>query len=132
MIRRPPRSTRVRSSAASDVYKRQAIGSVRSCKMRSDMSKENHIIQLPPARTASLPSVVATDANIQQRTQSKDGQFCLLGIDETESHRLVSLAKKAVAFFKRSRSWRKSSFSLRRRASSFSVSSLSLIHISEP
>src|SRR5665811_1386443 len=27
MIRRPPRSTRVRSSAASDVYKRQAEGS---------------------------------------------------------------------------------------------------------
>src|SRR5665811_2625879 len=26
MIRRPPRSTRVRSSAASDVYKRQAYG----------------------------------------------------------------------------------------------------------
>src|SRR5665811_2073366 len=26
MIRRPPRSTRVRSSAASDVYKRQATG----------------------------------------------------------------------------------------------------------
>jgi len=26
MIRRPPRSTRVRSSAASDVYKRQVIG----------------------------------------------------------------------------------------------------------
>src|SRR5665811_522766 len=26
MIRRPPRSTRVRSSAASDVYKRQGIG----------------------------------------------------------------------------------------------------------
>ncbi|WP_460379454.1 hypothetical protein, partial [Staphylococcus aureus] len=26
MIRRPPRSTRVRSSAASDVYKRQMIG----------------------------------------------------------------------------------------------------------
>src|SRR5665811_2631940 len=26
MIRRPPRSTRVRSSAASDVYKRQPIG----------------------------------------------------------------------------------------------------------
>src|SRR5665811_2600569 len=27
MIRRPPRSTRVRSSAASDVYKRQPVGS---------------------------------------------------------------------------------------------------------
>src|SRR5665811_2428803 len=26
MIRRPPRSTRVRSSAASDVYKRQVVG----------------------------------------------------------------------------------------------------------
>src|SRR5665811_1086168 len=29
MIRRPPRSTRVRSSAASDVYKRQELGQVR-------------------------------------------------------------------------------------------------------
>src|SRR5665811_2621536 len=28
MIRRPPRSTRVRSSAASDVYKRQALAGV--------------------------------------------------------------------------------------------------------
>src|SRR5680860_1900459 len=30
MIRRPPRSTQSRSSAASDVYKRQAVNSVRS------------------------------------------------------------------------------------------------------
>src|SRR5665811_2641381 len=30
MIRRPPRSTRVRSSAASDVYKRQDIGHLAS------------------------------------------------------------------------------------------------------
>src|SRR5665811_798478 len=31
LIRRPPRSIRVRSSAASDVYKRQVTGIVRRC-----------------------------------------------------------------------------------------------------
>src|SRR5665811_1888315 len=36
MIRRPPRSTRVRSSAASDVYKRQDLGNlIKAAKMGS-------------------------------------------------------------------------------------------------
>src|SRR5665254_26423 len=35
MMRRPPRSTRVRSSAASDVYKRQALPTTLPCDVRT-------------------------------------------------------------------------------------------------
>ena len=64
MIRRPPRSTRVRSSAASDVYKRQSFPSIPSSLCHSfptscphnlfDRSLHHALISLPP-----LPSSVS-------------------------------------------------------------------------
>ena len=42
MIRRPPRSTRIPSSAASDVYKRQALAKVTG---KSDSEVVNYITQ---------------------------------------------------------------------------------------
>ena len=42
MIRRPPRSTRVRSSAASDVYKRQLVA------LLENHQQEDGSLYLPP------------------------------------------------------------------------------------
>ncbi len=72
--------------------------------MRPDVSKENHVIQLSPAGASVPPGVVPADADIQQSTHPLDRQVRLLRINEPEPLRLVSLAKKAVAFFNRSRS----------------------------
>src|SRR5450756_3248237 len=47
MIRRPPRSTQSRSSAASDVYKRQGVGRNRRCRTSS--------LLLPPHEEARGP-----------------------------------------------------------------------------
>ena len=45
MIRRPPRSTQCRSSAASDVYKRQGLGE-RSHLFHRDLDLESHILDI--------------------------------------------------------------------------------------
>src|SRR5665811_2137980 len=75
MIRRPPRSTRVRSSAASDVYKRQALAEGSSAAFL-DLGNESRIAvntryivtldsdtQLPPERLRELVGVAAHPQN---------------------------------------------------------------------
>src|SRR5665811_456265 len=57
MIRRPPRSTRVRSSAASDVYKRQVFyGSLKTAPMIKEcpVNLECRLIQTVPLPTNAL------------------------------------------------------------------------------
>src|SRR5665811_87824 len=64
MIRRPPRSTRVRSSAASDVYKRQvltmayAIGHISGCHLNPAVSVGLVLGKRFPARDL-LPYIVS-------------------------------------------------------------------------
>eukprot|EP00826_Nyctotherus_ovalis_P055114 TRINITY_DN729_c0_g1_i11.p1 TRINITY_DN729_c0_g1~~TRINITY_DN729_c0_g1_i11.p1 ORF type:complete len:132 (-),score=56.15 TRINITY_DN729_c0_g1_i11:106-477(-) len=56
MIRRPPRSTQSRSSAASDVYKRQVcerVQSVKGCKKLNELVEE-HCAVIEKAKTGTL------------------------------------------------------------------------------
>ena len=57
MIRRPPRSTLDRSSAASDVYKRQALALLASARTWAYMEGRSHGV--PEDVQAVLPAVVA-------------------------------------------------------------------------
>src|SRR5665811_1241104 len=56
MIRRPPRSTRVRSSAASDVYKRQGL------RLHADNSGTSRLLGLPYRDTALAHLAVPVSA----------------------------------------------------------------------
>src|SRR5215207_1155432 len=76
---------------------------------------------------ARLPVVVATSGDPQDPAQHRDRIAGLLRVDEPiATHRLPSsLAKKTVAFFRISRSWRRTLFSLRSRLNSSRSSVLS-------
>ena len=65
----------------------------------------------------TLPGVEATAGDAQTPTENRDGVLGLLRGDEPKSYRLC-FAKKAVAFFRMSRSSCRMRFSLRSRASS--------------
>src|SRR5665811_879405 len=56
MIRRPPRSTRVRSSAASDVYKRQVLG---------EQSQTEDVTTQIVDLSARITNLEATEAALQ-------------------------------------------------------------------
>ena len=72
---------------------------------------------------AVAPCIVTALRHAQQMARLGDRNVSLARINELKPHRLGSLANKAVAFFKRSRSARRSSFSQRNRAFSVSRSS---------
>ena len=55
MIRRPPRSTRVRSSAASDVYKRQDLLAANASAMRLDPVKSVGVLIPGASVEATVP-----------------------------------------------------------------------------
>src|SRR5665213_4538522 len=59
MIRRPPRSTQSRSSAASDVYKRQNLLSCTSCAFPNGVSTESQSYQI---KVTSDSGCVAKDS----------------------------------------------------------------------
>src|SRR5262249_7046273 len=69
------------------------------------------------ALTARLPGIEAASPHPQQSAQGRDRIVGLLRLDEAEPH-LLSLAKKAVAFFRISTSIRRRSLSLRSLAGS--------------
>jgi hypothetical protein len=72
--------------------------------------------------TTVLPSKIATLADTQNLAETVCGEFCFRLVDDTELHRLPSLAKKGAARFSISRSCRKISFSRRKR---FSLAAMS-------
>src|SRR4029077_446186 len=88
------------------------------------MRQQHHVVALAAADQSTSPGEIATLANTKHAAQAMDGEFRFCPIDEREPHRLPSRAKKAVAFFRMSRSWRRISFSRRSRFSS-AVTSLS-------
>jgi hypothetical protein len=101
-----------------------AIGAVRQSKGRSDMRQQHHVVALAATGGPTSPGEIAALADAEHAAQAVDGEFRFRPIDEREPHRLPSRAKKAVAFFRMSRSCRRISFSQRSRFSS-AVTSLS-------
>ena len=69
--------------------------------------------ELACARRPPLPRVEALTGNADGTAQQGDGELCGLSLDEPEPRhgRSVSLAKKAAARFRISRSWRNTRFS---------------------
>ena len=106
-------------------HARTAIGAVRQGKGRPDMRQQHHVVALAAAGRPTSPGEIAALADAEHAAQAVDGELRFRPIDEREPHRLPSRAKKAVAFFRMSRSWRRISFSRRSRFSS-AVTSLSV------
>src|SRR5258708_19258691 len=100
-----------------------AVGCVRQCKGRANMGQQHHVLILSTAGRSILPGKIAALADAKNLAETLDGEFLLRRIDETEPHRLPSLAKKVAALFRISRSCRKISFSRRNRFSSAARSS---------
>ena len=61
MIRRPPRSTRVRSSAASDVYKRQILIAANDIAKKPKILEVLNIVSEFPAKPAIIAPTIITD-----------------------------------------------------------------------
>src|SRR4051812_10833741 len=87
------------------------------------MGEQHEILALPLRGGTILPGEIAARADVEELAQACDREVLLRRVDEAEPHRLPSLAKKAVARFRISRSWRSTSFSRRRRLSSAAMSS---------
>src|SRR5450432_1217047 len=87
------------------------------------MGQQHHVLILSTAGRSILPGKIAALADAKNLAETLDGEFLLRRIDETEPHRLPSLAKKVAALFRISRSCRKISFSCRNRFSSAARSS---------
>src|SRR5918995_6477496 len=117
----PPRLEALAPQLVRDA--RAAVGPVRERERRADMGEQHQVVPLPLGRGPALPGEVAALAHLEDLAQALDGELLLRPIDELEPHRLPSLAKKAVARFRISRSWRSTSFSRRSRFSSAAMSS---------
>src|SRR5260221_12235476 len=88
------------------------------------MCQQHRVVTLAAACRPISPGKIAALTTTTRATQLVDGEWCSRPIDERDPHRLPSRAKKAVAFFRMSRSCRRISFSRRSRFSS-AVTSLS-------
>src|SRR5665811_2036360 len=84
MIRRPPRSTRVRSSAASDVYKRQRCPS-RGCALATGVLRPHQGSVMASEQTFVIvgASLAGAKAAETLRIEGFDGRVVLIG-EETE------------------------------------------------
>src|SRR4051812_25627764 len=88
------------------------------------MRQQHPVVALAAASWPTSPGEIAALADAEYAAQAVDGELRFRLIDECKPHRLPSRAKKAVAFFRISRSCRRISFSRRSRFSS-TVTSLS-------
>src|SRR5258708_7932757 len=61
------------------------------------MGQQHHVLLLSTAGRSILPGKIAALADAKNLAETLDGEFLLRGIDETEPHRLPSLAKKVGA-----------------------------------
>src|ERR1700692_3640970 len=75
------------------------------------MCQRHHVVTLAAAGWPAPPGEIAALTNTKHAAQAMDGEFRFRPINEREPHRLPSRAKKAVAFFRMSRSCRRISFS---------------------
>src|SRR6185503_15838886 len=84
----------------------------------ADRDAELRVRECPPARRSAPPGIEAAPSNAQAPAHEANREAGPLRLDEAKQrHRMgsVSLAKKAAAFFRRSRSIRKTRFSARSR-----------------
>src|SRR5690606_4277422 len=86
------------------VHARAAVGAVRQRECGADMSQINHVLLLATTGRTVLPGEEAALADPENTAHPADREAGLLRLDEAEGHRLPSLAKKAAAFFRISRS----------------------------
>src|SRR3954453_22396871 len=82
------------------------------------MRQQHHVVTLAAASWPTSPGEIAALANPEHTAQAMGGKLRFRPIDEREPHRLPSRTKKAVAFFRMSRSCRRISFPRRSRFSS--------------
>src|SRR4051812_19289859 len=87
------------------------------------MGEQDQVLALTARRGPVLPGEVAARADVEDLAQTQDRELSLRRIDEPKPHRRPSLTKKAGARFRISRSWRRTSFSRRKRFSSAATSS---------
>src|SRR5450756_2829732 len=86
MIRRPPRSTQSRSSAASDVYKRQVITPTQA---RTSLGRSFSVESMPTSRRSVVrPQVRASRIVVRSRSRSAPVSYTHLRAHETR-HDLV-------------------------------------------
>src|SRR5580704_14224107 len=104
-------------------HPRTAISAVRQCERGSNVCQQHHVIALTPTGWPIFPCKIAALTDAEHSAKTVDGELVFRLIDELELHRLPSLAKKAVAFFRMSRSCRRISFCRRSRFSSAVMSS---------
>src|SRR6478752_8506532 len=86
------------------------------------MGQQHHVQMLAFAGRPALPGEITTLADTKDVAKPLYGEFFFRLIDKGEPHRLPSRAKKAVARFRMSRSWRNTSFSFRSRFNSATTS----------
>src|SRR3954454_22976979 len=86
------------------------------------MRQQHPVVALATASWPTSPGEIAALADAEHAAQAVDGELRFRPINEREPHRLPSRAKKAVAFFRMSRSCRRISFSRRSRFSSAATS----------
>src|SRR5680860_1434502 len=72
MIRRPPRSTQSRSSAASDVYKRQRMHQLEPVPEPVDLSREQHVV-------TSRQDAFAPGGGVAVLVEKRQGQLAVSG-----------------------------------------------------
>src|SRR4051794_33466746 len=104
-------------------HARATIGAERQGKGRTNVGEQHHVFSLTATGRAVSPGEIAALADAEDLACALDGEILFRHIDEPEPHRLPSRAKKAVARFRMSRSWRRTSFSRRSRFSSVAMSS---------
>jgi hypothetical protein len=68
------------------------------------VGQQHHVIALTPTAWPIFPCKIAALTDPEHSAKTVDGELVFRLIDELELHRLPSLAKKAVAFFRMSRS----------------------------
>src|SRR4030081_3430516 len=68
------------------------------------MCQQHHVVTLAATGWPTLPGEIAALTNTKHAAQAVDGELRFRPIDEREPHRLPSRTKKAVAFFRMSRS----------------------------
>ena len=104
MIRRPPRSTLMRSSAASDVYKRQSVDGVRAEVMLHTLEDRQIYVSAGSACSSNKPAISSTLKSIGLKPSLLDStirfSFCVNTTQE-EIDYAVSVMAEVIPMLRR-------------------------------